>query len=58
MKSWRKAIVGTDATVSQAIAAIESGSIQVALVLDGSGRLAGIVTDGDIRNFRARPLTS
>lgn len=49
MKSWRKAVVGTDATVSEAIAAIESGSIQVALVLDGSGRLVGVVTDGDIR---------
>src|SRR3954464_14139746 len=56
MKSWRKAIVGTDATVSQAIAAIESGSIQVALVLDGSGRLVGIVTDGDIRRGLLRGM--
>jgi dTDP-glucose pyrophosphorylase len=49
MKSWQKAIVGTEATVSEAIAAIESGSIQFALVLDADNRLAGIVTDGDIR---------
>jgi len=49
MKSWRKAIVGTNATVSEAIAAIESGSIQIALVLDAENRLAGIVTDGDVR---------
>src|SRR5580698_10037563 len=45
MKSWRKAIVGTQATVGEAIAAIESGSIQVALVLDGDirrGLLRGI----------------
>lgn len=49
MKSWRKAIVGSQATVSEAIAAIESGGIQVALVLDGQDRLIGIVTDGDIR---------
>jgi dTDP-glucose pyrophosphorylase len=48
MKSWQKAIVGTEATVSEAIAAIESGSIQIALVLE-AGRLVGIVTDGDIR---------
>ena len=34
MKSWRKAIVRTQATVGEAIAAIESGSIQIALVLD------------------------
>ncbi len=52
MKSWRKAIVGTDATVSEAIAAIESGSIQVALVLDASSRLVGIVTDGDLRRLQ------
>ena len=56
MKSWRKAIVGTDATVSEAIAAIESGSIQVALVLDGSSRLVGIVTDGDIRRGLLRGM--
>jgi hypothetical protein len=37
MKSWRKAIVGAQATVGEAIAAIESGSIQVALVLDRDG---------------------
>jgi dTDP-glucose pyrophosphorylase len=59
MKSWRKAIVGTQATVGEAIAAIESGSIQVALVLDGANRLLGIVTDGDIRRglLRGIPLS-
>jgi dTDP-glucose pyrophosphorylase len=59
MKSWRKAIVGTQATVGEAIAAIESGSIQVALVLDSQNRLLGIVTDGDIRRglLRGIPLT-
>jgi dTDP-glucose pyrophosphorylase len=59
MKSWRKAIVGTQATVGEAIAAIESGSIQVALVLDAGSRLLGIVTDGDIRRglLRGVPLS-
>jgi dTDP-glucose pyrophosphorylase len=59
MKSWRKAIVGAQATVGEAIAAIESGSIQVALVLDGAMRLIGIVTDGDIRRglLRGIPLS-
>ncbi|SDR81485.1 nucleotidyltransferase family protein [Bradyrhizobium canariense] len=56
MKSWRKAVVGTQATVGEAIAAIESGSIQVALVLDGSSRLLGIVTDGDIRRGLLRGI--
>lgn len=49
MKSWRKAVVGMQATVGEAIAAIESGSIQVALLVDGSNRLLGVVTDGDVR---------
>jgi dTDP-glucose pyrophosphorylase len=59
MKSWRKAIVGSEATVAEAIAAIESGSIQVALVLDGANRLLGIVTDGDVRRglLRGIPLS-
>src|SRR6201996_6687892 len=56
MKSWRKAIVGTQATVGEAIAAIESGSIQVALVLDDANRLLGIVTDGDIRRGLLRGI--
>jgi dTDP-glucose pyrophosphorylase len=56
MKSWRKAVVGTQATVGEAIAAIESGSIQVALVLDGESRLLGVVTDGDIRRGLLRGI--
>jgi dTDP-glucose pyrophosphorylase len=57
MKSWHKTVVGTQATVGEAIAAIENGSIQVALVLDGSSRLLGIVTDGDIRRGLLRGIT-
>ncbi|MHC2175393.1 CBS domain-containing protein [Bradyrhizobium diazoefficiens] len=59
MKSWRKAVVGTQATVGDAIAAIESGSIQIALVLDDQNRLLGVVTDGDVRRglLRGIPLT-
>lgn len=56
MKSWRKAVIGTQATVGEAIAAIERGSIQVALVLDASNRLLGIVTDGDIRRGLLRGI--
>ncbi len=56
MKSWRKAVVGAQATVGEAIAAIERGSMQVAMVLDASGRLVGIVTDGDIRRGLLRGI--
>ena len=37
------------AKLSDAIAAIEAGGKQIALVLSGSGKLLGVVTDGDIR---------
>src|SRR5205814_10191793 len=33
-----------------------SGSMQVALVLDGAGRLLGIVTDGDVRRGLLRGI--
>ena len=56
MKSWRKAVVGMQATVGEAIAAIESGSIQVALLVDGSNRLLGVVTDGDVRRGLLRGI--
>ncbi|MDF0518098.1 nucleotidyltransferase family protein [Bradyrhizobium yuanmingense] len=56
MKSWRKAIVGTQASVGEAIAAIESGSIQIALVLDDQNRLLGVVTDGDVRRGLLRGI--
>ncbi|MGY3234749.1 MULTISPECIES: nucleotidyltransferase family protein [unclassified Bradyrhizobium] len=57
MKSWRRAIVGTQATVGEAIAAIESGSIQIALVLDDQNRLLGVVTDGDVRRGLLRGIS-
>ncbi|GLR85466.1 nucleotidyltransferase family protein [Bradyrhizobium iriomotense] len=57
MKSWRKAVVGTQATVGEAIAAIENGSIQIALVLDERNRLLGVVTDGDIRRGLLRGIS-
>ncbi len=56
MKSWRKAVIGTRATIGEAIAAIESGSMQIALVLDASNRLLGVVTDGDIRRGLLRGI--
>lgn len=60
MKSWRKAVVGAQAAVSDAIAAIENGSIQIALVLGDQDRLLGVVTDGDVRRglLRGIPLSS
>ena len=42
-------LVGPDTTLTKAISKIDESALQVALVLNVDGKLAGIVTDGDIR---------
>lgn len=49
MNTWMKTIVQLKDPVSDAIAKIDAGSIQIALVVDEQGRLKGTVTDGDVR---------
>lgn len=49
MKTWRKTLVSDSATVRQAMAVLDEGSAQIALVVDDGQRLLGVVTDGDIR---------
>jgi arabinose-5-phosphate isomerase len=41
--------VGTAATLLEVVQAISRGGLGAVNVLDGGGRLAGIVTDGDVR---------
>ena len=50
--------VSAGATVSDAVAAIDSGGIGAVLVVEDSHRLSGIITDGDIRRMVAggRPV--
>lgn len=47
--AFEKITVPADSSIMDAIKAIDDGRLQVALVIDGQGHLAGIVTDGDIR---------
>ena len=49
MKDWTKAIVSPDASISEAIQAIDRGGIQIAFVVDEDRRLIGVLTDGDVR---------
>jgi len=44
-------LVGDDSSMTDAILAISSGGFGVAGVTDSEGRLAGVVTDGDLRRF-------
>jgi dTDP-glucose pyrophosphorylase len=41
--------LGTGATIRDALAAIDAGAREIALVVDGESRLVGTVSDGDLR---------
>jgi len=45
----RKALVPSTATVREAMAAIDAGGMEIALLVDDDGRLEATVSDGDIR---------
>ncbi len=48
-KEWRATLVRDDATIREAIRAIDDSALQIALVIDAERRLVGTVTDGDVR---------
>ncbi|MFD0673675.1 nucleotidyltransferase family protein [Cohnella sp. GCM10027633] len=49
MNNWKKSLVMHTASIREVIHAIDTNSMQIALVVDGSSKLLGTVTDGDIR---------
>src|SRR4051794_20567219 len=49
MNVWRDTIVPTAMTIEEVVKTIDSSSMQIALVVDEEGRLAGTITDGDVR---------
>ncbi len=49
MCNFSNSIVDTNATITQAVEAINKGGIRLAVVVDQEYRLMGVVTDGDIR---------
>lgn len=48
-KEWRATLVRDDATIREAIRAIDESALQIALIVDAEQRLIGTVTDGDVR---------
>lgn len=42
-------LISETATVREAMAAVDRGAASIALAVDAAGRLAGVVTDGDLR---------
>ncbi|MEA2479175.1 MAG: hypothetical protein QOJ07_1097 [Thermoleophilaceae bacterium] len=51
---FQRIFVAPDATVRQAFEAIDAGAVEIALVCDGERRLAGTITDGDLRRALLR----
>lgn len=60
MRNWRKILVREADSIRDAIAVIDSGNMQLALVVDEQDRLVGTVTDGDVRRtiLQGIPLDS
>lgn len=49
MKDWTKILVSPETPILKAIRIIDDSSMQIVLVVEEGNRLAGTVTDGDIR---------
>src|SRR3569832_1394846 len=54
MADWKKTLTPATATLRDAIARIDASALQIALVVDDEGRLAGTLTDGDVRRALLR----
>ena len=57
MKTWQQLLLAPVASIREAIACIDSGNAQVALVANEHGVLLGTVTDGDVRRGLLRGLS-
>ncbi len=49
MLEWTKTLVSPGTSIRDALAQIEKGKAQIALVVDENQVLKGVVTDGDVR---------
>lgn len=49
MGDWRDSLISTDSTIIETLKIIDEQALQIALVVDATGRLLGTVTDGDVR---------
>ena len=49
IKNWKKSIISENSTLSQAIKAISSNKLKVAVIVNKKKNVLGLLTDGDIR---------
>ena len=57
MTDWKRILVSPETSVRQTIETIDSGALQLALVIDPDGRLLGTVSDGDVRRAILRGVS-
>lgn len=57
MKDWKKTLIYASTSIMQALKIIDEEALQVAVVIKESGRLQGIVTDGDVRRGLLRGIS-
>src|SRR6185436_18789288 len=57
MANWQQVVVKPETRLAETIARVDASALQIALVVEGSGRLVGVVTDGDIRRAILRGAT-
>lgn len=51
---WRDALLPSVATLANALASLDATGLQLVVVVDGSGRLEGTLSDGDVRRALLR----
>ncbi len=56
-KHWTDTLIPAGSTLGEAIRVIESGALQIGLVVDAERRLVGTITDGDLRRAFLRGLS-
>lgn len=57
MKSWKNAVVLPTVSLESAISRIDGSGLQLAIALDDNGRLAGTLSDGDVRRAILRGVS-
>ncbi|MEM9696275.1 MAG: nucleotidyltransferase family protein [Myxococcota bacterium] len=54
MKDWKNCVVGPQATIREAMTALDAAGLQIGLLLEADGTLVGALTDGDVRRALLR----
>jgi dTDP-glucose pyrophosphorylase len=57
MADWTKTLVREHDSIRHVMQCIDDAELQIALVVDGAGRLKGVITDGDLRRGLLSGLT-